>query len=122
MGKKSYGQRYFLNHIDQTTWQVPRKAMLIQINGLPRGASPMHEFVHWVSSINHKNETTTWLDPRLDPHFNMKQRIKGQTLNTGAVPWWSVRSQELGSQLASAVAVAGASPASMAALRSSEPR
>nr|4REX_A Chain A, Yorkie homolog [Homo sapiens] len=31
MAKTSSGQRYFLNHIDQTTtWQDPRKAMLSQ--------------------------------------------------------------------------------------------
>ncbi|CAO2636183.1 Transcriptional coactivator YAP1 [Lemmus lemmus] len=40
MAKTSSGQRYFLNHIDQTTtWQDPRKAMLSQLN-VPASASP----------------------------------------------------------------------------------
>ncbi|KAK1343035.1 hypothetical protein QTO34_015805 [Cnephaeus nilssonii] len=30
-------------------------------------------------SINHKNKTTTCLDPRLDPHFAMNQRISQRT-------------------------------------------
>lgn len=40
MAKTSSGQRYFLNHNDQTTtWQDPRKAMLSQLN-VPTSASP----------------------------------------------------------------------------------
>ncbi|XP_050018140.1 transcriptional coactivator YAP1 isoform X7 [Alexandromys fortis] len=97
MAKTSSGQRYFLNHIDQTTtWQDPRKAMLSQLN-VPASASqavpqtlmnaasgPLPD--GWeqamtqdgdVYYINHKNKTTSWLDPRLDPRFGkaMNQRI-----------------------------------------------
>ncbi|XP_050018141.1 transcriptional coactivator YAP1 isoform X8 [Alexandromys fortis] len=95
MAKTSSGQRYFLNHIDQTTtWQDPRKAMLSQLN-VPASASqavpqtlmnaasgPLPD--GWeqamtqdgdVYYINHKNKTTSWLDPRLDPRFAMNQRI-----------------------------------------------
>ncbi|KAE8627661.1 hypothetical protein XENTR_v10007090 [Xenopus tropicalis] len=40
MAKTPSGQRYFLNHMEQTTtWQDPRKAMLSQIN-LPAPTSP----------------------------------------------------------------------------------
>ncbi|XP_052607717.1 transcriptional coactivator YAP1 isoform X1 [Peromyscus californicus insignis] len=95
MAKTSSGQRYFLNHIDQTTtWQDPRKAMLSQLN-VPAPASPAvpQTLMNSTSGplpdgweqamtqdgdvyyINHKNKTTSWLDPRLDPRFAMNQRI-----------------------------------------------
>ncbi|XP_041513129.1 transcriptional coactivator YAP1 isoform X7 [Microtus oregoni] len=97
MAKTSSGQRYFLNHIDQTTtWQDPRKAMLSQLN-VPASASPAvpQALMNAASGplpdgweqamtqdgdvyyINHKNKTTSWLDPRLDPRFGkaMNQRI-----------------------------------------------
>uniref|UniRef100_A0A8C6QVQ3 Transcriptional coactivator YAP1 n=1 Tax=Nannospalax galili TaxID=1026970 RepID=A0A8C6QVQ3_NANGA len=95
MAKTSSGQRYFLNHIDQTTtWQDPRKAMLSQLN-VPTSSSPAvpQTLMNSASGplpdgweqamtqdgevyyINHKNKTTSWLDPRLDPRFAMNQRI-----------------------------------------------
>ncbi|XP_053416872.1 transcriptional coactivator YAP1 isoform X7 [Nycticebus coucang] len=97
MAKTSSGQRYFLNHIDQTTtWQDPRKAMLSQMN-VPAPTSPpvQQNMMNSASGplpdgweqamtqdgeiyyINHKNKTTSWLDPRLDPRFGkaMNQRI-----------------------------------------------
>ncbi|XP_060035720.1 transcriptional coactivator YAP1 isoform X6 [Erinaceus europaeus] len=95
MAKTSSGQRYFLNHIDQTTtWQDPRKAMLSQINVTAPTSPPVPQnMMNSVSGplpdgweqamtqdgeiyyINHKNKTTSWLDPRLDPRFAMNQRI-----------------------------------------------
>nr|6JK1_A Chain A, Dendrin,Transcriptional coactivator YAP1 [Mus musculus]6JK1_B Chain B, Dendrin,Transcriptional coactivator YAP1 [Mus musculus] len=84
MAKTSSGQRYFLNHNDQTTtWQDPRKAMLSQLN-VPAPASPAvpQTLMNSASGplpdgweqamtqdgevyyINHKNKTTSWLDPR----------------------------------------------------------
>ncbi|XP_060035719.1 transcriptional coactivator YAP1 isoform X5 [Erinaceus europaeus] len=97
MAKTSSGQRYFLNHIDQTTtWQDPRKAMLSQINVTAPTSPPVPQnMMNSVSGplpdgweqamtqdgeiyyINHKNKTTSWLDPRLDPRFGkaMNQRI-----------------------------------------------
>ncbi|XP_016062242.1 PREDICTED: transcriptional coactivator YAP1 isoform X5 [Miniopterus natalensis] len=97
MAKTSSGQRYFLNHIDQTTtWQDPRKAMLTQLNVTAPTSPPVQQNMMnsasgtlpdgWEQAmtqdgeiyyINHKNKTTSWLDPRLDPRFGkaMNQRI-----------------------------------------------
>nr|XP_045001267.1 transcriptional coactivator YAP1 isoform X3 [Jaculus jaculus] len=95
MAKTSSGQRYFLNHIDQTTtWQDPRKAMLSQMNVAAPPSSAVQQNMMSPASgplpdgweqaltqdgeiyyINHKNKTTSWLDPRLDPCFAMNQRI-----------------------------------------------
>ncbi|XP_023367125.1 transcriptional coactivator YAP1 isoform X5 [Otolemur garnettii] len=97
MAKTSSGQRYFLNHIDQTTtWQDPRKAMLSQMNVTAPTSPPVQQSMMnsasgplpdgWEQAmtqdgeiyyINHKNKTTSWLDPRLDPRFGkaMNQRI-----------------------------------------------
>ncbi|XP_030622380.1 transcriptional coactivator YAP1 isoform X1 [Chanos chanos] len=91
MAKTASGQRYFLNHLDQTTtWQDPRKALL-QMNQQPPPAGPVpvqqqgmmnpatgplpEGWEQAVTSegeiyyINHKNKTTSWLDPRLDPRY-----------------------------------------------------
>ncbi|KAM6933709.1 transcriptional coactivator YAP1 isoform 1-T1 [Xenentodon cancila] len=94
MAKTASGQRYFLNHIDQTTtWQDPRKALL-QMNQAPPPSSlpvqqqnlmnptsgPLPE--GWEQAItsegeiyyiNHKNKTTSWLDPRLEPRYALNQ-------------------------------------------------
>ncbi|KAM9039233.1 transcriptional coactivator YAP1-like [Sarcophilus harrisii] len=44
MAKTSSGQRYFLNHIDQTTtWQDPRKAMLSQMNVTAPTSPPVQQ-------------------------------------------------------------------------------
>ncbi|KAM6447269.1 transcriptional coactivator YAP1 isoform 3-T3 [Liasis olivaceus] len=95
MAKTPSGQRYFLNHIDQTTtWQDPRKALLSQMNVTAPTSSPVQQNIMnsaagplpegWEQAmtqdgeiyyINHKNKTTSWLDPRLDPRFAMSQRI-----------------------------------------------
>ncbi|XP_062949626.1 transcriptional coactivator YAP1 isoform X5 [Cynocephalus volans] len=97
MAKTSSGQRYFLNHIDQTTtWQDPRKAILSQMNVTAPTSPPVQQNMMnsasgplpdgWEQAmtqdgeiyyINHKNKTTSWLDPRLDPRFGkaMNQRI-----------------------------------------------
>ncbi|XP_075402625.1 transcriptional coactivator YAP1 isoform X8 [Tenrec ecaudatus] len=95
MAKTSSGQRYFLNHIDQTTtWQDPRKAMLSQMSVTAPTSPPVQPAMinsasgplpdGWEQAmtqdgeiyyINHKNKTTSWLDPRLDPRFAINQRI-----------------------------------------------
>ncbi|XP_043435101.1 transcriptional coactivator YAP1 isoform X2 [Leopardus geoffroyi] len=95
MAKTSSGQRYFLNHIDQTTtWQDPRKAMLSQMSVTAPTSPPVQQNMMnsasgplpdgWEQAmtqdgeiyyINHKNKTTSWLDPRLDPRFAVNQRV-----------------------------------------------
>ncbi|KAM6973739.1 transcriptional coactivator YAP1 [Aplochiton taeniatus] len=95
MAKTPSGQRYFLNHLDQsTTWQDPRKALLQmnqtapaspvpvpQQNIMSPASGPLPE--GWEQAItsegeiyyiNHKNKTTSWLDPRLDPRFALNQQ------------------------------------------------
>ncbi|KGL81909.1 Yorkie, partial [Tinamus guttatus] len=86
---------FCLSHIDQTTtWQDPRKAMLSQMNVTAPTSPPVQQNIMnsasgplpdgWEQAmtqdgeiyyINHKNKTTSWLDPRLDPRFAMNQRI-----------------------------------------------
>ncbi|XP_072899345.1 transcriptional coactivator YAP1 isoform X1 [Hemitrygon akajei] len=100
MAKTPSGQRYYLNHIEQTTtWQDPRKSMpvlnsatsaspvSIQQNvmnttasgplpeGWEQGMTPDGEIYY----INHKNKTTSWLDPRLDPRYAMDQQRMTQS-------------------------------------------
>ncbi|XP_050797469.1 transcriptional coactivator YAP1 isoform X2 [Gopherus flavomarginatus] len=92
MAKTPSGQRYFLNHIDQTTtWQDPRKAILSQMNVTAPTSPPVQQNIMnsasgplpdgWEQAmtqdgeiyyINHKNKTTSWLDPRLDPRFALQ--------------------------------------------------
>ncbi|KTG33563.1 hypothetical protein cypCar_00014740, partial [Cyprinus carpio] len=90
MAKTPSGQRYFLNHNDQTTtWQDPRKALLQMNQAAPASPVPVQQqnimnpasgplpdgWEQAITSegeiyyINHKNKTTSWLDPRLDPRY-----------------------------------------------------
>ncbi|XP_026507377.1 transcriptional coactivator YAP1 isoform X7 [Terrapene carolina triunguis] len=97
MCEKERTQLDFQNpsHIDQTTtWQDPRKAILSQMNVTAPTSPPVQQNIMnsasgplpdgWEQAmtqdgeiyyINHKNKTTSWLDPRLDPRFAMNQRI-----------------------------------------------
>uniref|UniRef100_A0A673X807 Yes1 associated transcriptional regulator n=1 Tax=Salmo trutta TaxID=8032 RepID=A0A673X807_SALTR len=89
------GQRYFLNHLDQsTTWLDPRKALLQMNQAPPTSPVPVQQqnimspasgplpdgWEQAVTSegeiyyINHKNKTTSWLDPRLDPCYSLNQQ------------------------------------------------
>lgn len=100
MAKTASGQRYFLNHIDQsTTWQDPRKAMLQMNQPAPGSPAPVQQqnllnpasgplpdgWEQAITSegeiyyINHKNKTTSWLDPRLDPRFALNQQRISQS-------------------------------------------
>ncbi|KAM5245647.1 transcriptional coactivator YAP1 isoform 7-T7 [Ctenodactylus gundi] len=56
MAKTSSGQRYFLNHIDQTTtWQDPRKAMLSQINVAAPTSPPLQQnLMNSASAMNQR--------------------------------------------------------------------
>ncbi|XP_039893709.1 transcriptional coactivator YAP1 isoform X1 [Simochromis diagramma] len=100
MAKTASGQRYFLNHIDQTTtWQDPRKALL-QMNqpappssvpvqpqpimnpasgSLPDGWEQAITAEGEIYYINHKNKTTSWLDPRLEPRYALNQQRISQS-------------------------------------------
>nr|XP_045001270.1 transcriptional coactivator YAP1 isoform X6 [Jaculus jaculus] len=56
MAKTSSGQRYFLNHIDQTTtWQDPRKAMLSQMNvAAPPSSAVQQNMMSPASAMNQR--------------------------------------------------------------------
>ncbi|XP_068936096.1 transcriptional coactivator YAP1 isoform X10 [Petaurus breviceps papuanus] len=56
MAKTSSGQRYFLNHIDQTTtWQDPRKAMLSQMNVTAPTSPPVQQnIMNSASAMNQR--------------------------------------------------------------------
>ncbi|XP_075402627.1 transcriptional coactivator YAP1 isoform X10 [Tenrec ecaudatus] len=56
MAKTSSGQRYFLNHIDQTTtWQDPRKAMLSQMSVTAPTSPPVQPaMINSASAINQR--------------------------------------------------------------------
>ncbi|XP_036392535.1 transcriptional coactivator YAP1 [Megalops cyprinoides] len=106
MAKTSSGQRYFLNHLDQsTTWQDPRKAMLqmnqpspaspatVQQNIMSPASGPLPD--GWEQAItsegeiyyiNHKNKTTSWLDPRLDPRYALNQQRISQSAPVKQAP------------------------------------
>ncbi|XP_055493337.1 transcriptional coactivator YAP1 isoform X1 [Leucoraja erinacea] len=100
MAKTPSGQRYYLNHIEQTTtWQDPRKPMSVINSATSASPVPMQQNVMnttasgplpdgWeqgitpdgeIYYINHKNKTTSWLDPRLDPRYAMDQQRMTQS-------------------------------------------
>ncbi|KAG7217648.1 hypothetical protein INR49_021337 [Caranx melampygus] len=83
------------NHIDQTTtWQDPRKALLQMNQAAPASSVPVQQqnlmnpasgplpegWEQAITSegeiyyINHKNKTTSWLDPRLDQRYALNQQ------------------------------------------------
>ncbi|KAJ8280729.1 hypothetical protein GJAV_G00058250 [Gymnothorax javanicus] len=114
MAKTQSGQRYFLNHMDQTTtWQDPRKAVLQMNQASPASpanvaqqppppqpqsimnpaSGPLPEC--WEQAItpegeiyyiNHKNKTTSWLDPRLDPRYALNQQRITQSAPVKTAP------------------------------------
>ncbi|KAM5182090.1 transcriptional coactivator YAP1 isoform 2-T2 [Mantella aurantiaca] len=117
MAKTPSGQRYFLNHIEQTTtWQDPRKAMLSQMNvnvaaptspavqpnlmnptgPLPDGWEQAITQEGEIYYINHKNKTTSWLDPRLDPRFAMNQQRLSQSAPVKSPPPLAPQSPQSG--------------------------
>ncbi|XP_017573342.2 WW domain-containing transcription regulator protein 1 isoform X1 [Pygocentrus nattereri] len=102
MAYTSNGQKYFLNHVEKiTTWHDPRKTMTASMNQmslhtqatsstgsvqqrsmalsqpnlgqLPEGweqaVTPQGE----IYFIDHKTQSTSWLDPRVDSRFMMSQ-------------------------------------------------
>uniref|UniRef100_A0A2K5IG17 WW domain-containing protein n=1 Tax=Colobus angolensis palliatus TaxID=336983 RepID=A0A2K5IG17_COLAP len=66
MAKTSSGQRYFLNHIDQTTtWQDPRKAMLSQMNVTAPTSPPVQQ--NMMNSASAMNQRISQSDPVKQP-------------------------------------------------------
>ncbi|XP_063300999.1 transcriptional coactivator YAP1 isoform X2 [Pelobates fuscus] len=115
MAKTPSGQRYFLNHIEQTTtWQDPRKAMLSQMNVTAPTSPPVQQNLMnptgplpdgWEQAltpegeiyyINHKNKSTSWLDPRLDPRFAMNQQRLSQSAPVKSPPPLAPQSPQSG--------------------------
>ncbi|XP_044139992.1 transcriptional coactivator YAP1 isoform X1 [Bufo gargarizans] len=111
MAKTPSGQRYFLNHIEQTTtWQDPRKAMLSQMNVTAPTSPPVQQNLMnptgplpdgWEQSltaegevyyINHKNKSTSWLDPR----FAMNQQRLSQSAPVRSPPPLAPQSPQSG--------------------------
>ncbi|XP_076002237.1 transcriptional coactivator YAP1 isoform X1 [Genypterus blacodes] len=107
MAKTTSGQRYFLNHLDQTTtWQDPRKALLQMNQATPPSTVPVQQQnlmnpssgpipEGWEQAItaegeiyyiNHKNKTTSWLDPRLDPRYGLNQQRITQSAPVKGLP------------------------------------
>ncbi|XP_036378388.1 WW domain-containing transcription regulator protein 1 isoform X1 [Megalops cyprinoides] len=96
MAFTSTGQRYFLNHIEKiTTWQDPRKNITMKQMSLhgPAPPAPVQQRSMALSQpnlgqlpdgweqavtsqgetyfIDHKTQSTSWLDPRMDAHLMM---------------------------------------------------
>ncbi|XP_064639429.1 transcriptional coactivator YAP1-like isoform X2 [Lineus longissimus] len=86
MAKTGTGQRYFLNHVDQTTtWHDPRKSqsttalnhsspMSPPLNNqigpsLPPGWEQAQTPDGEIYFINHAEKATSWFDPRLPPNL-----------------------------------------------------
>ncbi|XP_069615298.1 transcriptional coactivator YAP1 isoform X5 [Ranitomeya imitator] len=111
MAKTPSGQRYFLNHIEQTTtWLDPRKAMLSQMNVTAPTSPPVQQNLMnptgplpdgWEQAltpegetyyINHKNKSTSWLDPR----FGMSQQRLSQSAPVKSPPPLASQSPQSG--------------------------
>ncbi|KAM9317821.1 transcriptional coactivator YAP1 isoform 1-T1 [Pholidichthys leucotaenia] len=103
MAKTPTGQRYFLNHIKQTTtWEDPRIALMNQTapatpvpvqqqnlmnpasGSLPEGWEQALTQDGEIYYINHKNKTTSWLDPRVDPRLDPHYAPNQQRITQGA--------------------------------------
>uniref|UniRef100_A0A8L2QHR7 Yes1 associated transcriptional regulator n=1 Tax=Rattus norvegicus TaxID=10116 RepID=A0A8L2QHR7_RAT len=83
MAKTSSGQRYFLNHNDQTTtWQDPRKAMLSQLN-VPTSASPAVPQT-LMNSASAMNQRITQSAPVKQPPPLAPQSPQGGVLGGGS--------------------------------------
>ncbi|XP_006796706.1 transcriptional coactivator YAP1 [Neolamprologus brichardi] len=101
MAKTASGQRYFLNHLIKTnTWRTSTKSALLQMNQpappssvpvqpqpimnpasgpLPDGWEQAITAEGEIYYINHKNKTTSWLDPRLEPRYALNQQRISQS-------------------------------------------
>ncbi|XP_040196134.1 transcriptional coactivator YAP1 isoform X4 [Rana temporaria] len=103
------------SHIEQTTtWQDPRKAMLSQMNVTAPTSPPVQPNLMnptgplpdgWEQAItqegeiyyiNHKNKSTSWLDPRLDPRFAINQQRLSQSAPVRSPPPLAPQSPQSG--------------------------
>ncbi|KAL0994989.1 hypothetical protein UPYG_G00130320 [Umbra pygmaea] len=93
MAKTPSGQRYFLNHLEQTTtWHDPRLSHL-QASPLPEGWEQAVTPEGEVYYINHTSKTTSWLDPRLVQ--STVTQVKPSSLTSDPVGLATQRRQQL---------------------------
>ncbi|XP_046520594.1 transcriptional coactivator YAP1-like isoform X3 [Equus quagga] len=82
MAKTSSGQRYFLNHIDQTTtWQDPRKAMLSQMNVTAPTSPPVQQ--NMMNSASAMNQRISQSAPVKQPPPLAPQSPQGGVMGSG---------------------------------------
>ncbi|XP_059577058.1 transcriptional coactivator YAP1 isoform X8 [Alligator mississippiensis] len=82
MAKTPSGQRYFLNHIDQTTtWQDPRKAMLSQMNVTAPTSPPVQPNI--MNSASAMNPRITQSAPVKQPPSLAPQSPQGGVMGSG---------------------------------------
>ncbi|XP_027434084.1 transcriptional coactivator YAP1 isoform X8 [Zalophus californianus] len=82
MAKTSSGQRYFLNHIDQTTtWQDPRKAMLSQMSVTAPTSPPVQQSL--MTSASAMNQRVSQSAPVKQPPPLAPQSPPGGVLGSG---------------------------------------
>ncbi|XP_046927835.1 transcriptional coactivator YAP1 isoform X6 [Lynx rufus] len=82
MAKTSSGQRYFLNHIDQTTtWQDPRKAMLSQMSVTAPTSPPVQQ--NMMNSASAVNQRVGQSAPAKQPPPLAPQSPPGGVLGSG---------------------------------------
>ncbi|XP_047603225.1 transcriptional coactivator YAP1 isoform X6 [Lutra lutra] len=85
MAKTSSGQRYFLNHIDQTTtWQDPRKAMLSQMSVTAPTSPPVQQSL--MTSASAMNQRISQSAPVKQPPPLAPQSPPGGVLGGGGGP------------------------------------
>ncbi|XP_074160528.1 transcriptional coactivator YAP1 isoform X11 [Sminthopsis crassicaudata] len=83
MAKTSSGQRYFLNHIDQTTtWQDPRKAMLSQMNVTAPTSPPVQQNI--MNSASAMNQRISQSAPVKQPPPLAPQSPQGSVMGGGS--------------------------------------
>ncbi|XP_027705323.1 transcriptional coactivator YAP1 isoform X9 [Vombatus ursinus] len=83
MAKTSSGQRYFLNHIDQTTtWQDPRKAMLSQMNVTAPTSPPVQQNI--MNSASAMNQRISQSAPVKQPPPLAPQSPQGGVMGGGS--------------------------------------
>ncbi|XP_060090882.1 transcriptional coactivator YAP1 isoform X7 [Heteronotia binoei] len=83
MAKTPSGQRYFLNHIDQTTtWQDPRKALLSQMNVTAPTSPPVQQNI--INSASAMSQRISQSAPMKQPPPLAPQSPPGGVLGSGS--------------------------------------